>query len=163
MDRRPSAVRGPAAARNAGARGSEGELLLFCDEDDVVQPGWLSAHVEALENCDVAAGVFDSWSLNGIEAPNPIVHAVPPARRQFGFLEAGLSSNLAVRRLLFEKVGGFSEDLTVGEDTDLCWRLQPRVTGSAAIGDAVVSRRDRSGFKQELKRYVAYGRCGPAV
>jgi cellulose synthase/poly-beta-1,6-N-acetylglucosamine synthase-like glycosyltransferase len=35
-----STVRGPGAARNAGARAARGELLAFCDADNVVQPGW---------------------------------------------------------------------------------------------------------------------------
>ncbi len=38
-----SARRGPAAARNIGVESARGDLLAFCDADDVVQPGWLSA------------------------------------------------------------------------------------------------------------------------
>jgi GT2 family glycosyltransferase len=158
-----SAVRGPAAARNAGVRGAAGELLAFCDADDVVQAGWLAACVKALHDADVAGGVFDSWTLNGREAPSPPAFAVPPAMRQFGFLEAGLSSNLAVRRQAFDEVGGFSEDLTVGEDTDLCWRMQLCGYRFSVASEAVVARRDRSGFGQVLNRFVAYGRCGPVL
>lgn len=158
-----SAVHGPAAARNAGARAAAGDLLVFCDADDIVQPGWLSACVRALEQSEAAGGVFDSWSLNGRPPPSPLVFAVPPAMRQFGFLQAGLSSNLAVRRQPFEEVGGFAEDLTVGEDTDLCWRLQLAGYRFVVAEDAVVARRDRSGFKEVLARFIAYGRCGPAL
>jgi glycosyltransferase involved in cell wall biosynthesis len=158
-----SAVRGPAAARNAGVRAAEGELLAFCDADDVVQPGWLAACVKALGDADIAGGVFDSWSLNGVPAPSPKVFAVPPALRQFGFLPAGLSSNLAVRREAFDEVHGFAEDLTVGEDTDLCWRMQLRGYRFVVAEDAVVARRDRSGFAKVLVRFTAYGRCGPVL
>ena len=31
---------------------------------------------------------------------------------------------MAVRRDAFERVCGFDEDLAVGEDVDLCWRMQ---------------------------------------
>ncbi len=48
----------------------------------------------------------------------------PASMRQLGFLPAGLGANLAVRRRAFEDVGGFAEELLVGEDIDLCWRLQ---------------------------------------
>jgi GT2 family glycosyltransferase len=158
-----SAVRGPAAARNAGVRAATGDLLAFCDADDVVQPGWLGACVKVLDQADIAGGVFDSWSLNGLDAPSPPVFATPPALRQFGFLEAGLSSNLAVRRAAFEQVGGFDESLHVGEDTDLCWRLQLAGYRFEVAEDAVVARRERSGFQQVLRRFTAYGRCGPVL
>ena len=158
-----SAVRGPAAARNAGVRAACGDLLAFCDADDVVQPGWLAACVRALAEADVAGGVFDAWSLNSLQAPSPPVFATPPALRQFGFLQAGLSSNLAIRRRAFDEVGGFDEEMEVGEDTDLCWRLQLSGHRFTIAGDAIVMRRDRTGFKQVLSRFTAYGRCGPVL
>ena len=48
-------------------------------------------------------GVFDFWSLNGLQSAPP----KPASMRQFGFLPAGLGANLAVRRSAFESVGGF--------------------------------------------------------
>ena len=60
-----SATHRPSAARNAGVRSARGELLAFCDADDVVQPGWLRACVAALAEADVVAGTFDLSSLKG--------------------------------------------------------------------------------------------------
>jgi glycosyltransferase involved in cell wall biosynthesis len=45
VDSRPS--RGHSAPRNAGAKAARGELLVFCDADDVVAPGWLEAMADA--------------------------------------------------------------------------------------------------------------------
>jgi glycosyltransferase involved in cell wall biosynthesis len=39
--------RGPAAARNAGARAARGPLLAFLDDDCLPAPGWLAAHWQA--------------------------------------------------------------------------------------------------------------------
>ena len=61
---------GPAAARNIGVKAARGDLLAFCDADDVVQPGWLAGLVTALGRAEVVAGVFDSGSLNG-RPPSP--------------------------------------------------------------------------------------------
>src|SRR6202035_2076299 len=83
-----SKVRGPGAARNAGVRAAQGELLAFCDADDVVHPGWLTAHVLALAEADLSAGVFDAWSLNGLRTPSAPTYSPPPAMTLFGFLPA---------------------------------------------------------------------------
>ncbi len=39
--------RGTSHARNVGAHAARGDLLLYCDGDDVVAPGWIEAMVEA--------------------------------------------------------------------------------------------------------------------
>jgi glycosyltransferase involved in cell wall biosynthesis len=157
-----SHVRGPAAARNVGVDAAFGEILAFCDADDVVHPGWVESWLRALSDADVAAGQNDTWSLNGSPAPQPAVPRPPPQAQQFGFLEAAGSGNMAVRREPFKAVGGFDEDLHVGEDTDLCWRLQ--LSGyKFAIGTGVISRRERSSTLGLLMRSIQYGRCGPVL
>jgi glycosyltransferase involved in cell wall biosynthesis len=158
-----SSVAGPGATRNVGAKTAEGDLLAFCDADDIVNPGWLQACVDELANADGAGGVTDFWSLNGIPAPNPPTPSVPPAKRQFGFLDAGLSSNLAVKKPVFEVLGGFEESMFTGEDTDFCWRLQNQGYKFVISPGMVVSRRDRSGTGQVFRRFVAYGRSGPVL
>jgi glycosyltransferase involved in cell wall biosynthesis len=152
-----SATRGPAAARNAGVRAAHGELLAFCDADDVVQPGWLQACVSALAGADVVAGTFDMASLNGM----PVGEPVPAATSQLGFLPAGLAANLAVRRGAFEAAGGFCEELLVGEDIDLCWRLQLAGCRFCVAPQAVVAKREPPGLGPLFRRAFAYGRCGP--
>ena len=115
---------GPGGTRNAGVAAAQGDLLAFCDADDVVHPGWLAAHVSALAEADVSAGVFDYWSLNGQPTPSPVKYAPPPALALFGFLPAAGSGNLAIRRSAFEDIGGFTPELMTGEDFDLSWRAQ---------------------------------------
>jgi GT2 family glycosyltransferase len=148
---------GPAAARNVGVDEARGQLLAFCDADDVVRPGWLQAWVTALASADVVAGVFDLHSLNGVVAGD----LAPAATSQLGFLPAGLAANLAVHRNAFVAVGGFDETRFVGEDIDLCWRLQLAGYRFAISDTAVVARRERSDLRGVFARALAYGRCGP--
>ena len=150
---------GAPAGRNAGVRESSGEYLAFCDADDVVHAGWLAACLNALAHADVVAGVFDFWTLNWIPPTPP----TPAANRQLGFLPAGLGANLAMRREVFDKVDGFNERMLVGEDIDLCWQAQLEGYDFAYAMDAVVAKRERSGFSEVFRQSFAYGRSGPML
>lgn len=154
-----SARPGQAAARNFAMRFVHGEQLAFCDADDVVQTGWLAAIASALENAEVVAGVFDFASLNG-RPPTP---PQPAVTRQLGFLPGGLGANLGMQRRAFEEAGGFAEELRIGEDIDLCWRLQLRGGRFAIAPDAVVAKRDHLRPGDVFRHGVAYGRSGPKL
>ena len=154
-----SARRGAGAARNIGVASARGHLLAFCDADDVVQPGWLAAMVEALSDNDLAAGVFDFGALDGSPQSVP----VPAGTRQLGFLPFALGANLAVRRESFEAVDGFREVLSTGEDVDLCWRLQLTGHRFGIAADAVVFKREHESGRAMFRAAWAYGRCGPRL
>jgi GT2 family glycosyltransferase len=150
---------GASGTRNAAAKAARGDRLAFCDADDLVQPDWLAALAQALGDAEVAAGIFDFWSLNGRRNLPPVAAAM----QQFGFLPAGLSANLAVRRDAFEEVGGFDEGLAVGEDIDLCWRLQLAGFRFVVEPGAVVFKREPLAFREIFRQAFAYGRCGPVL
>jgi glycosyltransferase involved in cell wall biosynthesis len=154
-----SAVHGAPAARNVGVRTARGDRLAFCDADDIARPGWLASMAKALEEVDVVAGVFDFWSLNGLRASAP----KPASMRQLGFLPAGLGANLAIRRAAFEAVGGFTEELLIGEDIDLCWRLQLQGYRFVIDFGALVSKRERQETMQVFRQAAKYGLSGPAL
>ena len=56
--------RGHAAPRNDGARAARGELLAYCDADDVVARGWLKALAAAARRYDLVGGWLDPEPLN---------------------------------------------------------------------------------------------------
>jgi glycosyltransferase involved in cell wall biosynthesis len=156
-----SSVRGPGAARNFGVRYARGSILAFCDADDIVHPGWIESWARALTSAELSGGMIDNWTLNGQGAPSPAFRP-PPVRNQFGFLDSATSGNMAVRREAFEHVGGFDENIFVGEDIDLCWRLQ--LAGYRfTLSDAVLSRREPRDTYALFKKSLSYGRCGPAL
>ncbi len=154
-----SARIGPGAARNIGVALSRGRLLAFCDADDVVQPGWLAACVEALENADATRGTYDFTLLGSGRRSPPSVAATG----QLAFLPAGLGANLGVRREAFDAIGGFAEDVLVGEDIDLSWRLQIKGYGLTVAANAVVAKRERSTPGAVLRTNWSYGRSGPVL
>jgi GT2 family glycosyltransferase len=154
-----SARPGAAAARNMGVKEARGDLLAFCDADDVVRPGWVRAMCAALGHGDLVAGVFDFGILEG----DPGSPLVPAATRQLGFLPFGLGANLGVRREAFEAVGGFDEGLSPEEDVDLCWRLQLAGYRLEIAADAIVAKRERPPGLPTFRAARTYGRCGPRL
>ena len=154
-----TARRGAAAARNLGAAQATGEWLMFCDADDLVLPGWLTALAAALGAADLAAGPFDFGRLDGGAARV----AYASLEQQFGYLPAGLGANLAVRAELFARLGGFDEALPAGEDIDLCWRAQQQGARFTYAAGAVVAKRERPNSRALARQAYRYGRGDVAL
>ena len=151
--------RGPGAARNAGVKSARGCLVVFCDADDIVQPDWLAHMVAALDENDVVSGLYDFGSPDGDAGRQATRHATA----QLGFLPFGLGANLAVRSEAFEAVSGFRENFLVGEDIDLCWRLQLAGYRFSFADGAVVRKREPTDTRSILRKAWSYGKCGPRL
>src|SRR4051794_41093928 len=70
-----TARRGLNHARNAGASAAHGDLLVFCDADDVANPGWLEAMARAAADADIVGGRLEWETLN-----DPVVRAWRPQK-----------------------------------------------------------------------------------
>ena len=114
---------GRSYARNVGARYAKGDALLFCDAHEVAAPGWLSIMADALSEHDFVAGGLEVQKLNQSWAwHQPVL--IGSKHKAMGFLPFAGSGNIGVLREAFEAVGGFCEEIVIGEDVDLSFRLQ---------------------------------------
>jgi glycosyltransferase involved in cell wall biosynthesis len=148
---------GPAAARNAGARASEGELLAFCDADDVAAPGWLRQLVEAAAEGDLVAGGHEGARLNDPRTRG--CHDLPDPHGSFlGHLPIAAGSNLGIWRDTFDALGGFDEGSATGEDVVLSWRAQEAGYRLVPAPGAVVHKRFATGLRRVAAQYFGYGR-----
>lgn len=158
--------RNRAKARNTGINTSSGEIIAFIDADCVADKDWLNyllPHFAANDNLGAVAGRLNSLSENLVEryiefrrivnqekmlAPNGVF---PPP--------FALTANLALRRRVFEKIGGFdAANLPItGEDADFCWRMQWAGFQLRYEPRAVVWHKHRSSLGQLLKQTYGYG------
>lgn len=115
-----SAGRSVAAVRNAGAKVALGATLVFVDADVRIPPHALLRAHEALDDEKCIAGYPDV-----VYTPHRrSVAAYLGAYRLFGRI-TGMAQGSAqfCRRSSFDAVGGYDEDIFMGEDVDFMWRL----------------------------------------
>jgi glycosyltransferase involved in cell wall biosynthesis len=156
-----SSRQGPAYATNTAAHVASGEALAFCDADDEVESGWVATMGQALQQYDFVSCRIDTQKLN------PWMRQSRRSPQEFGLqrlwyppylLHAGRGT-LGVKRVLFERVGGFDETLLCCEDTDFCLKLQQRGIQLHFVVDAVVHiryRRTLSGVFLQSRNYAEY-------
>jgi glycosyltransferase involved in cell wall biosynthesis len=153
-----SARRGLNFARNEGAQAATGELLAFCDADDVVAPGWLEALVGAALKADLVAGSLDMETLNdGLLRVWRPDRSVTGLHVRDGFLPHAPGGNCAVWRDVALAVG-WDESFRFGSsDIEFSWRLQLGGYRAAAAEGAVVSLRFRQTLLEMTLQAFRYG------
>jgi GT2 family glycosyltransferase len=176
--------RGLSAARNDGSREAVGDLLLFTDDDCVVEPGWCEAWIREF-GMDPRAGVgfgrvthppFDS-SAGLIPSFDIQDQASSAGLEIFTSGSVGMGANMAVRRSLWESLGGFDEGLGSGsayggaDDLDfayraarLGWRIiravEPTVTHHGFRPQVEASGLYRDYAAGTAAMYAKHIRCG---
>ncbi|HLB67556.1 MAG TPA: glycosyltransferase [Thermoplasmata archaeon] len=156
-----SARRGEGHARNVGVRAARSDLIAFCDADDVVGAGWLSAMHQALAVHDFVACRLDFERLNPswarrIFADHPQQRRLMQTRYAPYFLHAG-GGTLGFRRHVFETAGGFDETWPVLTDKEFCLRAHLAGNLLHFVPDAVVHYRCRSTTPRLFKRSITFG------
>ncbi len=162
-----------AHARNLGAQGARGDILLFVDDDITLgHERVLQQMVDLLES-DAQPAIVGAPLQVPAEASR-FQHAV--ARQVPRFVDPVVSDNLvsnppldrygftaikggfcAVWRTVFEEVGGFDEDLLSGEDTDFFYRVRRRGYNLAIAANCWVYHAPPASLKDLLRKSFWYG------
>jgi glycosyltransferase involved in cell wall biosynthesis len=146
-------------SRNIGVLEARGDAFLFCDADDMVSPGWVSALAEALEEHDVVIGPVEMHTLSQVACQQAHYHPISYKEPFLDFLPVAMGCNSAISRKAFQAVGGFSEDFVRQQDVDLSWRLQLRGYSIHVAPKALVYYRPRETLWEVWKQAIE---CGEA-
>jgi len=120
--------RGPAAARNLGARSASGDVILFTDSDCIPTSNWISQMVAPFSNPQVVGvkGVYQteqsSLIARFIQAEYQDKYRKMAKQKSIDFID---TYSAAYRREMFLKYQGFDENFPVpsAEDVEFSFRL----------------------------------------
>ena len=129
--------RGFAGGCNDGASRARHEILIFLNNDTVLAHSWIDPLVAALDDPAFGAAGPRSNFVSGLQLVVGASYRSVPELRRFArrwaaehrattsFTDRLVGFCLAVRRDLFEGLGGFDEGYGIGgfEDDDLCQRI----------------------------------------
>lgn len=113
--------KGPAAARNYGVRVSSGEILCFLDDDSLATREWLREIALPFKNSEKIALVSGlTLSLNRKSSLPLLLEKAVYSGKTLA------TCNIAYKRSIFERLGGFDENFTEPswEDNELGFRAK---------------------------------------
>ena len=124
---------GVSSARNRGLSEARGNLVAFCDADDLWAAEKLETQLRALRESPGASAAF-TGVMRVDEEANPLGEiSIPPLSRvslrdlvehREGEIPAALASTVLVPRGMVERTGGFDETLSDAADWDYVVRLR---------------------------------------
>ena len=135
---------GTAMARNAGVAASQGELLVFLDDDDLWHPDRLRRQVAELSRDPDAVACYSSgWHIDAVGAELPYGWQPTGATREqllSGAIDIPHIGTLMVRRDPFIAAGCFNTAIKAVEDSERILRLL-RYGRFACLPDALAGYR----------------------
>jgi GT2 family glycosyltransferase len=141
-------------SRNAGVTEAAGEAVAFIDGDCIANPFWLKTLRHQLTDSDIVAGhtiQIGYWAFEALDRVE---------LRHKGLDVTHPSCNLAFKKTVFEKIGGFDDRFHTAEDIDLNYRAVDVGATLKHAPEAIVYHRARDTFTKFFQQayWNGYGR-----
>ncbi|MDJ0392780.1 glycosyltransferase [Rhodococcus sp. G-MC3] len=143
---------GAAYARNRGAEIANGTFLAFCDADDVVHPGWISALVELAQLHDVVGTAVETASINPAHALAWTPTTRPERQGKSPFLPFAIGASLGCWSEVYRQLGGMDNEFTTSQDVEFSWRAQLSGFSLGFSNEELVAYRLRDEFRPLMRQ-----------
>lgn len=150
--------------RRVACENATEDYLVFTDDDCIAPTGWfdwLEAMIDTYPEVDLFAGrtvPVNSERPGIVERYLCYAGRFPLAVVAGGKLKVAVTANMAVRREVFEKAGGFDPDFnTASEDWNLTYRLNRLGVTYRISDDWVIGHAAEQSFLSTWRRFYNYG------
>ncbi len=155
---------GLSAARNKGAAMASGEILAFTDDDCEPDKEWIIRLDRAFQDSDIAAAGGPNLPPPPKNPTEAVVCSAPGAPSHVLLDDTTAEHipgcNLAVRKRVFNEIGGFDPAFrTAGDDVDFCWRLSDHRFRIEFVPGAFVWHWRRPSLRAFLAQQKGYGKA----
>jgi glycosyltransferase involved in cell wall biosynthesis len=166
---------GPAAARNFGAKQSQGEVIVFLDSDMIVTPSFLTEHLHCHQsghhdnvvgNLVVGPRYIDS---SGLCDPLEMLDYFPDGsdlrlQKQPITYQEAFTCNLSIHKGDWQKSGGFDERLVNSfEDIEFAYRAVSRGMKIQMAEKAIAYHEHPQNFKDRCQQAMRYSQTVPLL
>jgi GT2 family glycosyltransferase len=157
---------GSCSARNRGGRFAKGKIIVNTDPDCIADKDWLRDIASEFDDDSIGgvAGNIYGFSPKSLTEKFLSIFTLKGLGEEktfdsYNLLTGGFATaNLSIRKDVFEKIGGFDEDINIfGEDHDICARIYKSGSKIKTVPNAVIYHIHRAGLKGFLRQSFNFG------
>jgi len=116
-------------ARQAGFNIASSEIIVSTDADTILPSDWLSKIYSTFKNRPKIVGITGFYELYGAKSPKTVlINLFLPIVKNLSWFVAKkgyfLGSNFAIKKSVFNKIGGFNPNILWGEDVEIGMRAR---------------------------------------
>lgn len=151
----------PGRGRNLAAAGAVSEWLAFTDAGIKPAPDWLealAARASMDASADVVYGSYEPVVDTLFKECAAISYVSPPVEIEGSLMRSQFIASTLMRRVVWEKVGGFPEHLRSAEDLLFMQRVEQEHFNIAYAPGAVVQWDLQPNIWRTLRRFTIYSR-----